>query len=304
MKKTFLAIAIASLVSAAYATPPGNNGGGNGGCGVGQQTNGCSTGGAGGAGGQGGAGGTGVGVGVGIGIAGAAAGASASSDVKNTVNNAVVNSNSVRNETNNDVRNSNVGVNAQHQGQDQSQRQGQQQSNSSSNRNSVGATGSGNATSVSVVGDTVTYAAQERNPVATAYATPLTATNGTCMGSSSIGGQSSALGLSFGTTWKDDDCDRRYDANVLVSIGDRDVARVLMQQKKSVADAYAAHAASKNPPAPAGAPAGKSKSAATTLDGLMVNLAGNGGIVDAMAAAPQYTDPIIRARLGLPPLAK
>lgn len=51
--KTYLisAALTLALAGAAQATPPGNNGGGNGGCGVGQQTNGC--------GGQGGAGGDG-----------------------------------------------------------------------------------------------------------------------------------------------------------------------------------------------------------------------------------------------------
>lgn len=41
MKKSLVALACAFALSAAYATPPGNNGGGHGGCGVGQQTNGC-----------------------------------------------------------------------------------------------------------------------------------------------------------------------------------------------------------------------------------------------------------------------
>ena len=42
INKKSLAILLASVMAcAAYATPPGNQGGGNGGCGVGQQTNGC-----------------------------------------------------------------------------------------------------------------------------------------------------------------------------------------------------------------------------------------------------------------------
>lgn len=74
----FGAAALALLAGVpAWATPPGNQGGGQGGCGVGQHTNGCgSQGGEGGAGGQGGDA-TGVGIGVGIGIAGAEANAGA-----------------------------------------------------------------------------------------------------------------------------------------------------------------------------------------------------------------------------------
>jgi len=45
MKRLFVSLALAAslLSTAAYAGQPGNNGGGNGGCGVGQQTNGCGT---------------------------------------------------------------------------------------------------------------------------------------------------------------------------------------------------------------------------------------------------------------------
>ncbi|CAN7323146.1 hypothetical protein LJR084_001866 [Variovorax sp. LjRoot84] len=57
MKRSILVLSLLSAFAlSAHATPPGNNGGGNGGCGVGQQTNGC--GGQGGAGGNGGAGGS------------------------------------------------------------------------------------------------------------------------------------------------------------------------------------------------------------------------------------------------------
>jgi autotransporter adhesin len=41
MKKFAILLTAAVLAASAYATQPGNNGGGNGGCGVGQQTNGC-----------------------------------------------------------------------------------------------------------------------------------------------------------------------------------------------------------------------------------------------------------------------
>lgn len=43
MKRSITLALALCIVTAAYATPPGNNGGGNGGCGQGQQTNGCGT---------------------------------------------------------------------------------------------------------------------------------------------------------------------------------------------------------------------------------------------------------------------
>jgi hypothetical protein len=184
------------LGTSAYATP-GNNGGGNGGCGVGQQTNGCggSAGGAGGAGGQGGAGGSGVG----IGIAGASANAAA--------------------------------VAAQQQGQIQGQIQGQstnvrnennlystnQNSNQVNSRNTNQATG-GNAHAssggnvltqqggaVTVEGDTYIAPAQERNPVATAYA-PNVSPTALCALGVSGGAQGASFGVSFGGSYTDENC--------------------------------------------------------------------------------------------------
>lgn len=79
MKRNLITLAIiATLAASAYAEKPGNSGGGNGGCGVGQTTNGC--GGATPIVNHGGAGGAGVGVGVGIGIAGATASSESQSD--------------------------------------------------------------------------------------------------------------------------------------------------------------------------------------------------------------------------------
>lgn len=216
MEKILFAMLIAFAASA-YATQPGNNGGGNGGCGVGQQTNGCgSTGGAGGSGGAGGQGGTGVGVGVGVGIAAAQANAAALAQ------------------------------------QQQGQQQGQGQSQSSRNNNQSSATG-GNATggaasasatggasggnTMTVQGDTLYAPAQERNPVSTAYAAPLTASNGTCMGSSSAGAQGAAVGVSFGTTWTDGSCDIRYDAEALRAAGLPMAARARLCQKPEIAKA-------------------------------------------------------------------
>jgi len=61
--------------------------------------------------------------------------------------------------------------------------------------------------------------AASRNRVPDAYAPPLTTSNDTCMGSSSIGGSGPGLGLSLGTTWTDEGCVARSDARVLYNMG-------------------------------------------------------------------------------------
>lgn len=267
------------VAGSAFATQPGNNGGGNGGCGVGQQTNGCGggspTGGAGGAGGQGG---SGTGVGIGVGIASAQANAAA--------------------------------IAAQQQGQWQAQHQtatggnaaatggsgGSAHSNATGGNATGGAATGGQATGGNSGGNTITVEgdkggtyiapAQERNPVSTAYAAPLVSSNGTCMGSSSGGGQGTAFGLSFGTTWTDNNCDIRYDAEALRAAGLPVAAQARLCQKPEIAKAMEA--------------------AGTPCSGL-----GGGRRVSAAPQAPvavetlekrEFTDPIIRARLGLPPL--
>lgn len=60
---------------------------------------------------------------------------------------------------------------------------------------------------------------ESQRPVASAVATGLVAANGTCMGSSSVGGQGATLGLSFGTTWESRKCDTRYDVAMFASLG-------------------------------------------------------------------------------------
>jgi hypothetical protein len=51
-----------------------------------------------------------------------------------------------------------------------------------------------------------TYQAQERNPVSPAVAPALTNSNDTCMGSTAVGASAVAFGLSFGTSWTDNNC--------------------------------------------------------------------------------------------------
>lgn len=76
-------------------------------------------------------------------------------------------------------------------------------------------------------------------PVATAYAPALTTSNDTCMGSTSMGGQGLLLGISFGTTWTDDDCITRKDARFVHNAGHRTVALSLMCGKEAVRAAVA-----------------------------------------------------------------
>lgn len=79
--------------------------------------------------------------------------------------------------------------------------------------------------------------AQKRNPVSTAFAAPLMATEDTCMGSSSVGGQGVGFGLSVGSTWQDADCVRRKDARELHNMGNKGAAIALMCQNANVAKA-------------------------------------------------------------------
>lgn len=249
MNKHIISIAIIAAFAAApaWATHPGNNGEGNGGCGVGQQTNGCGggtpSGGQGGAGGNGGAGGQG-------GAGGSVIGSGNSAN-------------------HNDNRNTNTNQQGQAQGQLQGQQQGQAQgqiatggnarSNSGGNTLNNGSSSSSGASStsssggntltggtqsatqanaVTVSGDTVTYQAQQRDPVASAWAAPLAASNGTCMGSTSAGAQGVTIGVSFGTTWTDSGCDARYDAIALQQIGERAAARARLCLKPEIAEAF------------------------------------------------------------------
>jgi hypothetical protein len=137
---------------------------------------------------------------------------------------------------------------------------------SASNR--AQATGGAAYSSVSIEAD------QRRLPVATATAPALAASTGTCMGSSSAGAQGAALGLSFGTTWTDAECDRRYDSIRLQQLGMTQAAMLLMCNKASVREAMEL----------AGTPCPQPK----------------GTTAEAQPVEP--TDPIVRRRLGLAPL--
>lgn len=214
-KKMLSVLAAVFLAAAAHATQPGNNGGGNGGCGQGQQTNGCGgSGGAGGAGGQGGAGGTGVGIGIAAAQANAAAIAAQSTTVRNA----------------NDNRNTNAvtSTNQLNAGSSYSQSGGNVMMNQAGDV-AVG------GTVVNVAGD-----AAPKIPAATATAPGLSAANGTCMGSSSLGGQGASFGFAVGSTWTDSGCDARYDAEALRAAMQPAAAMARLCMKKEIAQAMEA----------------------------------------------------------------
>ena len=104
------------------------------------------------------------------------------------------------------------------------QSQSQQQSNSNSNNSS---------------GNTVTqnYQAQQRDPVASAFAAPLTSSNDTCMGSSSVGGQGVSFGFSAGSTWTDTNCVMLKNAREMHNMGWKEAAfaRMCMDDKNALA---------------------------------------------------------------------
>lgn len=233
MKTSLVILAALALAGAAHATQPGNNGNGQGGCGVGQQTNGCGS-----TGGAGGAGGSATSVSGAAAIAGAAAGAVSAAS---------------------------------------STAQGGAGGSSRADGGQAQAVGT-----VTVNGDTYEAA---RIPVATAYAAPLAASNGTCMGSTSAGVQGMSAGVSFGTTWTDNGCDARYDATALVAAGQPKAAIARLCLKPEIRQAMA----------DAGTPCPGAQQKAAAI---------GGGSSDAPAARVAYTDPIIRARLGLPPLSR
>jgi hypothetical protein len=223
MKRIFIAAALCISLSA-MATQPGNNGGGKGGCGVGQQTNGCGTpsnGGAGGQGGQGGAGGN--------------AAAIAAAQARATA------------------------IAAQQQAQRQAQRQSQRQVVTNTNTVNGAPVNVSVSLPSATTPDTKTAATSEtvkesaaakteavvvpdvdRRPVNTAYAAPLTSSPETCMGSSSGGVQGASFGVSIASTWESVKCDRRMFARSLESLGKRAAAVAMLCLDDDVRKAMAA----------------------------------------------------------------
>lgn len=153
------------------------------------------------------------GIGVGIGHGGDANASAGAVSIAEQLNRQVLRN---RNTNTNVNHNANVGINAQRQGQGQEQGQGQAQSLSSQ----IGATGSGNSTSVE--GDT--YEAPDI-PVASAIA-PDTGTTATCVVGISGGVQTMGFGVSLGSGITDEVCQMLEIARVGASMTDAEVQAV------------------------------------------------------------------------------
>lgn len=131
----------------------------------------------------------------------------------------------------NDVKNnnSNVGVNAQ----------GQKQSVENSNN-------AKQTTKVKVEGDSTTFQAQKRDPVATAYAASIAPT-AVCALSVSGGVQAVGFGMSFGKSFIDENCVLLEQARAASNLGEREVAVEMLMDipafaaaKQRIADRKAA----------------------------------------------------------------
>jgi hypothetical protein len=110
-------------------------------------------------------------------------------------------------------------------------------SSSSSSSSSSAAGGAGGSASSST---SVNSSVNIDSAASSAYAPPLTSSNDTCMGSSSVGGQGVGFGLSLGTTWEDEDCRRRKNARFMYNMGQDHLAIAMMCKDSEVYDAIAA----------------------------------------------------------------
>lgn len=286
MKKILL-VALSLMVSVtAFANgssgssgSPGSTGttnsGGNGGNG--------GAGGAGGLGGAGGTGGTGVGVGVGIGVGGSVAN---SGNSRNTNSNANSNRNQNTNvvASSNQNANSNRNTNSAQQGQKQAQHQSQTSTSNGGLSNSDAAvSGSGNNGSQSTNIGGNTY----REPASTAYSGNIAPT-APCMGGTTAGLQVPNFGVSLGSTWKDQDCNLRENV--------RTVSQVL-NDPATAAEMMCANADY----AAARKREGRECTAVSVNQSATAQSAPQ-QLAQSATSKGDYSDPIIRARLGLPPL--
>lgn len=152
--------------------------------------------------------------------------------INNTNVNANVNKNS--NKNNNANLNANRNSAKQSQSQGQAQQQGQVQGivGSGNSKVNVGVDGNNSSQSTTVIDE-----AQSRNPVSTAYAPPPVASEDTCMGSTTAGGQGVSFGISLGTTWRDNNCKRLKNSRELNAMGMHRTACNLLSQDADTAKA-------------------------------------------------------------------
>lgn len=247
--------------------------------------------------GYGGAGGNGFGgTGIGIGGAGGSGGAGGQGGAGGSGGSAIAaggNGGSVVGSGNSSNRNELSQNQGQGQGQHQTANGGssnQSQSNSSKNDNRSNAantnsnanSGNNAQTNVSMTGDTVTYQAA-RIPVSTAYA-PNIAPTALCALGVSAGGTGMSFGFSIGGSYTDSNCVQLEQVRTVAAvIGDRESAAEMMC---GISEAYREARATTGKPCGSRANLGKSTAVAST----------------GTVAKIEYTDPIVRARIGLPPL--
>ena len=119
------------------------------------------------------------------------------------------------------------------------------EANSVSDSNSVSEATGGNSISdatggnAAISGD-ITNSVNFDRAASTAYAAALTASAGTCMGSTSVGGQGVGFGVSIGSTWSDSDCNRRRYSAMLMSLGEDAAAIQLLCLNEEVAQVMGA----------------------------------------------------------------
>lgn len=111
-------------------------------------------------------------------------------------------------------------------------------SNSTATSQSRGGTGVGSQGQSLSVDSHAVYHAQARNPVSTAVSTPLTSSNDTCMGSTSIGGSAVSFGFSAGTTWTDENCVMLKNAREIWNMGFRGAALARLCMDKRNREAF------------------------------------------------------------------
>lgn len=196
--KTFLfslTFALAAMFSGLALATPGNNGGGNGGCGVGQQTNGCggtTTPGNGGAGGA---------------VTGSGNSTNANTNLQGQAQGqAIIGSGNSTNRVNTTAA-------------------------ANQSQTNAGNSLTGGAVSVSVEGakgDVYVAPAQERAPVSTAYA-PHVSPTALCALGISGGAQGASFGLSFGGSFTDENCVLLEQVRTTAAVlGDRATAAEMM----------------------------------------------------------------------------
>lgn len=118
--------------------------------------------------------------------------------------------------------------------------------------------GGGNASNSLTINDTrpskVHYEIESRGKIKNTpqVTAPALATGGNevCMGSTSVGGSGPGVGVSFGSTWTDENCNMRRNAAMLHNMGHAKTANVLMCADAKIAAAFAASGEFVCPPAP------------------------------------------------------